>query len=278
MWDPTMSRSIISFVLFAAIFGFCYILMQQGKAPPAPQPHAAEVKPPDKPDDNAEADPAEKKTEKQKADRKPAAAQLPIILKRWPLPQEQKAPDRSRGISIYIDPTGPYVLTESKTGTIVWDAATGATRSTSRVLSELAVSSKLGADHQPLTQIRNRNSGRMLVELKNKTEPRGVCLTPDGKRLIVVDYPDTKPAYDLINPMTGKTYHHDAEPSKNVELYDIADAILIDNFGPKDYGLDDNIWAVASAADGKSFFLVNKTHLIQVNFERAFGVAPLRPR
>jgi hypothetical protein len=271
-----MNRSIIAGVLFLVVFGVGYLMMIMGKDTAAPAPRAAEFKLSEPDRDDAKPEAPEKATEKQKAEPKPPIAKGPLVLNRWPLPKGQKTPEKSQGISVLIDPNGPLVVTQSKSDAMAWDPTNGAVHKTARVAEATSIAHKTAANGRPASQIRDEKSGRMIVELIEKN-PRDACVTPDGQRIIIVGYPGVYSAYDTVGVPSGARKHHEAEYVKNVELYDIETSLLIDHFCPRDFDLDDEIWAVAAAADGKSFFVVNKTHLIQFNFERAFGVAPLRP-
>src|SRR5439155_23898142 len=115
------------------------------------------------------------------------------------------------------------------------------------------------------------------LELKEKP-PRLACYTPDGDHLIVVLHPSKYSAYQSIKIPSGETIDHPERLVQNVELYDItrAGGYRRGAFCPKDHGHSDDIQAMAVAPDGKSIFLANTTHLLQINFERAFRVA-LRP-
>jgi hypothetical protein len=269
-----MHRSALGFAAaFVAIFAGGYVLIQRGDNRPAPELNLAV-------NDGRNADPgegrAEKPSEKKLVADKPTAVKSPLVLKRWPTPEWQKAPDQRGEISVVIDPRGPTVVTYWKSGAEAWDAVSGLALLPSRVEPGTSVRPHRKPDDRWAYQVRDRKTDRILLELP-EAPTRDACWAPDGTRLIVVGFPAVYPKY-LVLDTAGGSYWHPAEFFKNVRLFDAASGEKIGEFGPKDHGLDDDVWAVAAAADGKSFFLLTKAHLLQVNFAGAFGIPALAPR
>lgn len=260
-----MNRSILLFAaIFAVIFGVALAMMTRGNGPAAPETRPAEVAIPDKKEDQP------------KADEPPPAVLRPLIVNRWALPVDQKAPDQGRGISIMIDPGGPRVLTQFKTTANAWNPVTGATQTTAPLEPNTLIRNTL-KDNRPVAHIHDWKSNIKLLELR-ETPSRTTCQTPDGKRLIVILHPSTYSPYTTINIGTGETKEHAGEYLSNVRLYDIASGRQLGAFGPRNVGVNDDIWAVAASADGKSVFLVNKQDLVELDFQRTFRVAPLPPQ
>ena len=295
-----MTRSILIFIaVFAASFAASFVWVQRGKwlaalqgavpqfkavaqvVSPDPVPREDLVPKVDVPPTRDFAPQIElpkielpKISEPEKM-QEPAAPKPRLLLNRWPMPRGTQDPEKLEGISMFVDPSGPSVVTQSKAGTLAWDAVTGRTRRVPKM--EQAVTIKhLLVDGKAVAQIRDRRTKQILLEVK-ESPARAACLTPDGKRLIVVGRPSDYPRYQTVNPMKGVTWH-DEKVFKNIRVFDIASSQMLGEFGPRNHGMDDESWAVATSPDGKSFFFLTKRNLFQVSFESAFGVAPLPPR
>lgn len=272
-----MSRSISVFVvLLAVIFGgaFVWMKVKEGPAPapevPAPKPATADASENDKKSED-------KKPEGPKVAEPPPPPKVPLVLSRYPMPPGQGAPDKKEGTSLLINPSGPWIINQSKSGATYWNATTRASRRTARVPeTEPVVSTGLGPDGKLLSQVHDGRDKKKLLDLK-ETRARAACWTPDGRRLIVLLAPGMYPAYTTINVMTGETRERPPHPVKNILLYDVASRDKLGEFSPKEHGLDDDVWAVAAAQDGQSFFLATTKLLMQINFERAFDRRPLTP-
>lgn len=273
-----MNRTIaISVVVFATIFAGALFWLKSQEAAPSDDPPP--VKPPT---DAAKAENQNKKEEEKqkeeaKADEPPPLRKLPLVFKRWPMPSGQKAPDKEQGTSLFINPDGPWVINQSKTGANYWNASTGQSRRTARIPeTEPMITTGLGPDGKLLSQVHDRRDNKKLLDLR-ETIARVACWTPDGRRLIVVLKPGMYPAYTTINVMTGETKERPPHPVKNLMLYDVASGDPLGEFSPKEHGLDDDIWAVAAASDGQSFFIASQKQLMQINFEKAFDRRPITP-
>lgn len=255
--------------VFVAVFAGGFLVLQQVNG------RAAPPKPPD--DRIGKFDPnAPRPKAVAAAAEPPPAPRPPLVLKRWPLPAGQTVPDRKGEITIVIDPTGPRVVTQTKEGAVAWDAETGARRPTARVESETTIQWGTGEDSK-MVHVRYRPTNQLLVSLR-EAPTRDACLTPDRRRVIVVGYPATYPAATYVQIPSGKSTTYPAHAFKNVRLFSIGGDDAVGELGLRDLGLDDDVWAVAVAPDGESFFLVNPVELLQLNFRRAFGVKPLPPQ
>lgn len=285
-----MRSSTIIIIVVAAVVGGGLAVMRP-KTEPTPEPGAA--KPPneaakveDKPAEEKKAEDKktadskteDKKTEDTKAVETPTAARkLPLVLKRWSMPRGQKAPDKNEGTSLLVNPTGPWIINQTKTGATYWNATTGEQRRTARVPeTEPVITVGLGPDGKTLSQVTDRRDNKKLLGLR-ETIARVACWTPDGRRLIVVLKPGMYPAYRTINVATGETKEKPPHPVKNIVLYDAVTGDCLGEFSPKEQNLDDDIWAVVPAADGQSFFIASQKELMQINFERAFERRALTP-
>ena len=262
-----MARPIVSVIaIVAAVCG-------GGCGPVGQQPVQLEVKRADKEEKSR----PKKKSMKEIAAEQMAARVEPLVLERWPMPPGQKAPDKKAGVMILINPRGPQVVTQSKAEAVTWDARTGTSRPRKPVEGpELIVEATTGPNGRLLCLIRERKSGDIRLELKERPT-RLACWAPDGERMIVVGDPSVYRAYQTINIATGESRVHPERPVKNVSLFDLTTGKQLGAFAPKDYQLDDDIWAAAVAMDGASLFLATKDELLRVSFEVAFGVAPLPP-
>jgi hypothetical protein len=106
--------------------------------------------------------------------------------------------------------------------------------------------------------------------MKDKSTPtfRNEWFTPDGERLAVHRKSDT------IYIVNGVRY---TPPGGWLQLIDIATGTKIGEFIMDDNGLD-GLSALAFSRDGRSFVMADTTtHVAVVDFERAFGAAPLPP-
>jgi hypothetical protein len=127
-----------------------------------------------------------------------------------------------------------------------------------------------------VVEVRDRKTNRKLLEQKDMLI-RDAHVTPDGHRLLLICKPGMYEGYQVIKIPSGESYWHPPEPVKNVRLYDITSGEERAKFWPGEYKLDDDVWAVAPAPDGKSFYLLTRKHLAQVHFEGAFDIAPWPP-
>jgi hypothetical protein len=108
----------------------------------------------------------------------------------------------------------------------------------------------------------------------NNTHYDHACFTPDGKRFAVIMRSSGILRFEL-DPNSDKSI---SKPIPDVvELFDIARQEKIGSFTPQDSGFGISVRALAVSHDGKSFAMWTGTEVNFIDFEAAFGVAPLPP-
>jgi hypothetical protein len=100
------------------------------------------------------------------------------------------------------------------------------------------------------------------------------CFTPDGQRVAFIDRANGV-IQSQIDPQTGKWVNHPIDDVIN--LFDIARQEKIGSFTPHTEGLGSRVRALAISHDGQSFAVWTGTEVTVVDFQSAFGVAPLPP-
>src|SRR5262249_16276399 len=155
----------------------------------------------------------------------PPAPPRPLVIKRWNLPTWQVAPDKSRGINVFIDPNGPWVVTQSSpppnlgrfnqppVQPISWNAPPAETSPQARVTGSGTYVKYAQGNGKLSPEIHEQTTDRKLLTLRD-TAVRSACITPDGKRIIVLSPRSTYPAHDVIKIPSGETVHHPERPSK----------------------------------------------------------------
>lgn len=97
--------------------------------------------------------------------------------------------------------------------------------------------------------------------------------TPDGKRFAVIRRVTDLIRYEFDPSTPGKSIGHRIDDE--VFLFDVARQEQIGSFRPAEHGLDSVVSALALAADGQSFAVWTGSQVDVVDFQTAFGVAPL---
>src|SRR5262249_46572081 len=125
------------------------------------------------------ADVAKNSVLKQSEDDAPPAPPRPLVIKRWNLPTWQVAPDKSRGINVFIDPNGPWVVTQSSpppnlgrfnqppVQPISWNAATGETRPEARVTGSGTYVKYAQVNGKLSPEIHEQTTDRKLLTLRD---------------------------------------------------------------------------------------------------------------
>jgi hypothetical protein len=260
-----MGRSLAIFtVLAAGTFGAGFLLSKPGAEPVGPPARAARPA-----DDGARADvPADEPGQPPSAG--PAPVQRPLVGERWLLPEGWGELTRDAGV--FIDPDGPRVVCRSAAGALSWNAATGEVGPAAwRDVPGPVVLLGTGSDHRLWSHVRDRQTNATLLDL-HEQKARVAAYTPDRCGLLVIHYPSVYEAYNLIELPSGNSREHPREFFKNVELYDLPEGGRVARFCPRDCDLDDDIRAVAVAADGQSFYALAAKELYRFDFQAAFGV------
>jgi hypothetical protein len=259
-------------LIFVVTVSACFALLQHLQRPMAHRPaiNAPLIVNLARHDAGAKPNPAPAAPPKPDAP-KPAARPEPLVVNRWPLPSGQPLPDEKRGIRLAIQPSGPWVITQAPAAIVGYNPRTRQSRSMSMIEPDVSLHN-MTINGRWFVQIRNCKSNKPLLNLE-EAPTRDVCLTPDWERLIVVGRPATYPAYQVINLQGGYTVPEHA--FKNVRLFDVATQARLAEFGPKDHGLDDDIYAVAPAPHGRTFFLATSRELLELSFATAFGLEPI---
>lgn len=266
-----MNRSMLAFIgIFAVVFiGAIFLLREFNQ--PAPPPPAPQAKVAGKP-----ANDAPPQAEPPRADPRPAIPQQPLVLGRWEVPAQLMEPDIRGNVRWLIDPEGPRVVVVSKSGAVAWDAASNQAGPIEAPAPQTIIRVAKNRNDRFAYQVISQKTGKKLLELP-ESPTRAACFTPDGKRLIVIGSPSKYSAQTYIKIPSGETVTRPAYFFKNVRVFSIDDGEKLADFGARDKGLDDDIWAVATAPDGKSFFVASKKELLQITFETAFQIPALPP-
>jgi hypothetical protein len=101
------------------------------------------------------------------------------------------------------------------------------------------------------------------------------CFTPDGKRFAVIRRVTGLTRYEFDPNTPGRTIGHRIDDE--VFLFDVARQEQIGSFRPAEHGLDSVVSALALSGDGQSFAVWTGSQVDVVDFQAAFGVAPLPP-
>ncbi|MFL5340091.1 MAG: hypothetical protein ACJ8F7_08060 [Gemmataceae bacterium] len=118
-------------------------------------------------------------------------------------------------------------------------------------------------------QVCEWRSGKRLLDLTagNFNFSRA-CFTPDGKRLLV-----TRQATVEKWIIGGADGFRKEQYPNTVELYELATKKQLGHYETN----EESITAIGISADGKTLALADRTVVTGVDFEAAFGVAPLSP-
>ena len=118
-------------------------------------------------------------------------------------------------------------------------------------------------------QVCEWRSGKRLLDLTagNFTISRG-CFTPDGQRILV-----TRQATVEKWIIGGADGFRKEQYPNTVELYDLATKKQLGQYETN----EESISGIGISADGKTLALADRTVVSGVDFEAAFGVAPLPP-
>lgn len=269
-----MNRSMLAFIgIFAVVFIGAIFLLREFNPPRQPAPAVPALQ---AIQDNNAAKVAPPRPDPPRADPKPAIPKQPLVLGRWKVPAQLMEPDIRGDVRWLIDPAGPRVVVLSKSGAVAWDAASNQTGPTEPLAAQTIIRTAKNSNDRWVYQIISRKTGKKLLELP-ESPARAACFTPDGKRLIVIGNPSKYSAQTYIKIPSGETVTRPAYFYRNVRVFNIQTSEQLADFGARDKGLDDDIWAVAAAPDGKSFFVASRKELVQISFETAFQIPALPP-
>jgi WD40 repeat protein len=119
-----------------------------------------------------------------------------------------------------------------------------------------------------------RGNRLLFHHARNSTHFDHACFTADGKRFAVIARSNGLLRFEL-DPNSNNSVNR---PIPDViELFDVARQEKIGSFTPQDYGFDPSVRSLALSHDGKSFAIWSGTEVAFIDFEAAFGVAPLPP-